>query len=162
MTYTPTHLKPWSLPGHYFGAKWLDYFVGLSRTRDSDPLEESNFHCFLAMIGGESLTVKSVRESHWACGWIEWIAIHKQDTKALELADELVGNLADYPILDEDDLFRRESELADYTWKHCYTWKERLTYMRDNRNQLDYNDFRAVLQAARGDFFPGYPADLIY
>lgn len=35
--------------------------------------------CMLRELGGESETVRVVRESHWAVGWVEWIAIHESD-----------------------------------------------------------------------------------
>jgi hypothetical protein len=102
--YIPTNLKRWIDPPHYVGARWPDYFSsGVGRTRDSKPLEESNFRCMLRALGGESPTVIVVRESHWLCGWIEWIAIHESDETALQTADKIAGELKDYPVIDEDD-----------------------------------------------------------
>ena len=58
------------------------------RARDSDCLKQSNFAVMLRELGGESETVIVVRESHWAVGWVEWIAIHELDAAALQIADE--------------------------------------------------------------------------
>ena len=56
-----------------------------------------------------------VRESHWAAGWVEWIAIHQDDDEALEIADEVQARLADYPVISEDHWSELEwNEAADY------------------------------------------------
>ena len=82
--YQPERLERWKMPRDYSGAEWPDYYSsGVGRSRDSDCLEESNFHSMLAALGGESDTVQVVRESHWAVGWVEWIAIHESDEAAL-------------------------------------------------------------------------------
>jgi hypothetical protein len=74
--YEPKHLKRWTHPEHYFGAVWPNHYsAGVGRPRDSDCLEESNFHTMLRLLGGESDVVTVVRESHWAVDWVEWIAI---------------------------------------------------------------------------------------
>src|SRR5260370_30310285 len=88
MTYDPEHLKRWTLHDNYFGAEWPDYFSsGVGQSRDSVALERSNFECTLKALGGESETVIVVRESHWSIGWVEWIAIHQDDSAALRIAD---------------------------------------------------------------------------
>jgi hypothetical protein len=96
-------------PKGLFGAEWSSYYsAGVGQSRDSDCLEQSNFAVMLAALGGESETVIVVRESHWAVGWVEWIAVHESDTVALAKADEQCGRLANYPVLDEEDWSQRE------------------------------------------------------
>lgn len=158
MTYS---LKRWTRPGNYVGAEWPDYYVFLGRNRDSDDLTESNFACGLKAIGGESETVRIIRESHWAVGWIEWIAIHESDSAALEIAREICDALNDYPIIDEDDWIKRESETADIIWRDGYDWQERIEYIRDNRSQFDFHDMVDMMQCVRGQFFNGYASELI-
>ena len=76
-------------------AEWHSYYsAGVGQSRDSDCLEQSNFAAMLASLGGESETVLVVRESHWAVGWVEWIAIHEADEKALAIADAQCERLA--------------------------------------------------------------------
>ena len=111
-----TELKKWTLPQYYIGASWPDYYVGLRQCRDSDALDRSNFRSFLAAIGGESETVHIVRESHWAVGWIEWVAIHESDTKALDCAREIMDALDNYPVVDESDWSELEWEDAANYW----------------------------------------------
>lgn len=129
--YAPNHLKRWTLPDSYWGASWPDYYVGLSRHRESDSLTRSNFECYLKAIGGENGdTVRVIRESHWAVGWIEWIAIHESNTEALTIADEIEGKLEGYPVVNEDHWSDLEwNEVHDY-WESM-TLRERVEWCRD-------------------------------
>jgi hypothetical protein len=56
-------------------------------------------------------------ENHWAVGWVEWIAIHESDSKALEIADEIICALADYPILDDSHWSDLEYQEASDYWE---------------------------------------------
>jgi hypothetical protein len=112
------NLHKWTMPDSYFGETWPDYYsAGVGQSRDSSCLEQSNFSAMLRLLGGESETVIVVRESHWAVGWVEWIAIHESDDKALTEANEAMGALSDYPVLDESDYSEREYN--DY----CESWQ---------------------------------------
>ena len=123
-------MEKWTRPEYYAGADWPEYYVFLSRHRDSDLLTESNFDCGLEAIGGESDTVKIVREGHWAVGWIEWIAIHESDSVAVEKANEILDALADYPVVNETDWSEREYNAACDYWANAYL-SERIDLCRD-------------------------------
>jgi hypothetical protein len=119
MTYT---LERWTRPDSFMAmdSGWQyskAAFVFLGRHRESDLLTESNFDVAIERLGGESDTVKIVRESHWAVGWVEWIAIHESDSKALGLAREMVDSLNDYPALSDDDFSEREWNAAQEYWE---------------------------------------------
>ena len=163
--YQPERLERWKMPRDYFGAEWPEYYSsGVGRSRDSDCLEESNFTSMLAELGGESDTVQVVRESHWAVGWVEWIAIHESDEKSLRAADAMQERLEDYPILDEDDFSSREWEECERVWSDVYSERERVRYLREERCT---EDFRALRAAVGGDWgaaanlLPS-PSDLIH
>lgn len=94
------HLKRWTVPESYGGRYWRDYYgAGVSQHRDSDDLDQSNFAQVLAGLkglpafdlegddsdGDEICSRVVVSENHWVCGWVEWIAIHKDDVAALAL-----------------------------------------------------------------------------
>jgi hypothetical protein len=90
--------------------------VPVMQTRDSGPLDESNFAAALRILGGESETVEVHRFGHWGPGWFEIIIA------APELADkvdEIEASLADYPVLDESDYSEREWEKASEWWMSC-------------------------------------------
>ena len=77
---------------------WL--VLTVTRTRDSEALEQSNFRTALEILGGESDTCEVHRFGHWGPGWFEIILLHPD--RAQE-ADEIEGALAHYPILSDDD-----------------------------------------------------------
>lgn len=161
--FEPKNLKRWTMPDSYFGETWPNYYSsGVGQSRDSDCLESSNFATMLKRLGGESETVIVVRESHWAVGWVEWIAIHQDDEKALRIADEAKADLEDYPVLDEDDFSEREYEAANDVWKNCYSVTERIKYIRDYRSQFEFHSLADMLGCVRGDYFAGYASELIY
>lgn len=165
--FEPKHLKRWTMPDSYFGATWPNHYsAGVGQSRDSDCLEESNFAAMLKEVGGESDIVTVVRELHWAVGWVEWIAIEADGTdesnKALRLADAAKGRLEDYPILDENDCSEREIEAANQTWKNCYSWEERIKYVREHKSQFEFHDYADMLGCVRGNYFAGYASELLY
>lgn len=147
--YAPEHIARWKLPRDYAGAEWPEYYVAAGRHRDSDCLTESNFYTTLRRLGGESETVRVVRESHWAVGWIEWIAIHESDATALAIADDCAAAIAEYPILDESDFSEREDAAAAELWA-VMSWRDRLEYLRGNSHTADYRELAA---AVRGDWY---------
>lgn len=155
--YAPRHLKRWTKPDCYFGAAWPDYYSsGVGRSRDSDALERSNFECMLRALGGESETVIIVRESHWAVGWVEWIAIHETDSAALQTADEISAALEDYPVIDEMHWSELEySEMIEF-WSGM-SRRERAQYILDEVRRYHWLTpnlmrFRRMLRA---DYYPG-------
>lgn len=152
MTYQPENLERWSRPDYWFAMDdgWQyssKCFVFLSRHRDSCLIDQSNFACALQALGGESATVKVVTESHWAVGWIEWIAIHEGDAKALQEADSIMAALADYPLLDEDNYSELEHNAVAEYWESCGI-SERIDLCRDAGLSIF---------AARRDYLPDDP-----
>jgi len=132
MTYS---LERWTRPDSFmaFDSGWYysnAAFVFLARHRDSELLTQSNFECAIARLGGESDTVVIVRESHWAVGWVEWIAIHESDVESLERAKDMIDSLNDYPALDEDDWSQREWDAAQCYWESL-DLPERISLCRD-------------------------------
>jgi hypothetical protein len=115
----------------------------------------------LAALGGESETVIVVRESHWAVGWIEWIAIHEDDAAALAIADEQQERLQNYSVLDEDDSCQRENDAANDVWRDCYSRQERVAYIRQHRSQFEFQSYADLIGCVRGQYFAGYASELI-
>lgn len=164
-------MKLWKHPENYAGATWEGWHVFLGRHRDSDELTESNFAVGLAAVqaamnreldcdGMPSVTV--VRESHWAVGWVEWIAVHPSDVAACKVANELLASLEDYPVLNDEDFSRREDESAQQIWRNCYDVRERVEYIREHRSQFEFRDFADMLGCVRGKYFAGYASELIH
>jgi hypothetical protein len=161
-TYTPENLKRWEAPEYWAGKPWPDYYVFLGQHRDSDCLSRSNFRSALKTLGGEDDNhVVIVRERHWACGWIEWIAIHESASDALETADEIAGALSSYPVVNEEDFSELEMEEADDVWRNCYDSRDRVAYIRENRYQFDFHNFSDLLSCVRGKYFIGDVSGLL-
>lgn len=91
------------------------YVVPVIRTRDSGPLEESNFQSALEMLGGESENVEVHRFGHWGPGWFEIILVD-HDSKQAGIADDVERKLEDYPVLDDQDHAEREYDDACEAW----------------------------------------------
>lgn len=176
--FTPENLKRWTRPQCYAGAEWPDYYsAGVGQSRDSGALERSNFAAMLDAIGGEQAhetledpndegaalsLVRVVRESHWAVGWVEWIAIHESATEALQIADKLKGKLENYPVLDEEHYCQLETEEANEVWKNCYRPNERVEYVRKHRSQFEFRGLADMLGCIRGNYFAGYASELLH
>ena len=135
-------LPKWKYPRDYMGQTWEEYYSsGFGQTRDSDVLARSNFRVALKALGGESETVIVVREGHWACGWIEWIAIHESDKKSLEIANEIYCSIQDYAVLDDSDFSELEySECLDSLFYEFHRYEERVERYLEEIESSEYPD----------------------
>jgi len=120
--YIPENLERWKRPECFvaWSEHWAysgECFVFLGRHRDSDLITETNFEVALLELGGESDTVRVIRENHWAVGWVEWIAIHESDAAALENADGIASALEEYPIIDDEAVSESEIDAASEYWE---------------------------------------------
>lgn len=168
----PENLRRWTLPQCYSGAQWEGYYAApVGQSRESDALERSNwrqqwkalqpFAADFVDADGDGVSPCIVRESHWAVGWVEWVAIHETNEAALRAADELAGRLENYPILSEDDFSAEEQEEAETVWRDCYSAKERIAWIRRHRSQFEPQSFADLLGCARGRYFIGYASALL-
>jgi hypothetical protein len=156
------------MPDNYFGAEWDGYYIApVAISRDAECLQESNWECQNARLlplstdlGGEP-TVRIVRDSHWACGWIEWLAIHESNHAAIAEAEQIEKELKGYPILNEDDFYERENEAAQYIWGACFNNRDRLDYMRRYNDQFEHHSMADMMAVARGKYFNGWASELL-
>ncbi len=89
----------------------------VGRNRDSGCLDNSNFDQFIEGLGGESDTVEIHRFGHWGHGWFEIVIFDPGDKTTAQAAYDMADALADYPVLNEDDLSRREYEEFQEAWE---------------------------------------------
>lgn len=174
---TENTLTRWTRPSYYIGAEWPDYYrAGVGQSRDSDALERANFDAMLKALGGEQTDkeredtrdegcalslVKVVRESHWAVGWVEWIAIHESATELLLTASAIKNALEDYPVVDEELWSQYETDEANQVWKDCYRVKDRLEYIRKHKSQFEFRGLADLLGCVRGNYFASYASELL-
>lgn len=173
--YKPENLRRWTVPQCYSGAQWEGYYAApVGQSRDSGALERSNWRVQWETLepleancpdddfpDGEGISPLVVRESHWAVGWVEWVAIHETNEVALRAADEIAGRLENYPILSEDDFSAEEQEEAETVWRDCYSAKERVAWIRRHRSQVEPQSFADLLGCVRGRYFLGYASELL-
>jgi hypothetical protein len=88
----------------------------VTRTRDSGPMEESNFHAFLEGLGGEGGNVEVHRFGHWGPGWYEIIIINPKEERLVAEAEAMEASLDNYPVLNEEDLSKRENDAENDAW----------------------------------------------
>lgn len=138
-----------------------NFKILMSKTRDSEILTQSNWIEALKRLGGESEDVRIDNFGSWACGWFEYLSINENSEK-YKIALQIEQELEDYPVLNEDDLWQREDSESIRIWKECYTIKERIAYIRENRNQFDFNDFSMLRAVINGEYFIGDASGLLY
>lgn len=147
----------WKTPSNYGGFDPIGDYVILTRNRDSELIDESNWECACKSLGAEDHDsgefesrppVYTFRASHWAVGWIEYLLVRPDAPEAtLKEAGEIVCSLADYPVLNEDHWTQLESEVANETWKNFS--------VRDRAELLKRVGSKSIsIFAARRDYIP--------
>lgn len=123
--YAPQFLQRWSRPSDWSGTPWDGYYIApVGITRDSGTLDRSNWNAQWDALAPLSADVPDddvcspciVRESHWAVGWIEWVAIHESNGDALREADRIASALDNYPVLDDEAHSNLEWEEYGESW----------------------------------------------
>lgn len=124
------NLALWERPKHYFGPDWPEYYEIAGRNRDSDLLTDSNWSVFVRELekidrerkkaSGKDSRKKFwqvVSAGHWACGWVETLMLHQDAPEEYcALIRDLYGDMAHYPVLDEEDFYRRQFDAAEDFW----------------------------------------------
>lgn len=155
----------------YWGesSEWL---VARATTRDASTLDRSNWKCFLQLLGGTGAegangsqgVVDGVRieeASHWACGWIQYLIIDPSRKDLVAIAESTIEKLEGYPVLNEEDWSALEDEEAQQVWRDCYRPKERVNYVREHRNQFEFQSLADMIGCIRGKYFCGYASELV-
>lgn len=140
--------------------KW--FVVSVSQTRDSNCLDISNFRTaekLIAAVDPDGESYEKHRFSHWGPGWFE-IIIVKENTKAFEEAEKIESSLDNYSILNENDYQDLLFETSCDVWEKMRS-KDRIEYIKENRNEFEFQSFRYLLGCARGKFFSGDAANLL-
>lgn len=107
MSTKSTELTRWDPGPHYFGDRYDDYYLILSKSRISDAVERSNFDAAVKLLGKNG---KLIRATHFLVGWIEQILVHEENKDGIRIAEDILRKLNDYPLLDENLYCRYEEE----------------------------------------------------
>ena len=140
-----------------------DWCIVYTHNRDSDILAQSN----AAAIDEELQpfiddgTIVREHHTHWLCGWVDGysIRVYERDgmiTPAFKKWCDIQSRLEDYPVLDDEDLSRREHEemIEDIRWLRPAVeqdlpkdWEEKvLDWLWDHQIYSDISE-ESVLQA---------------
>jgi hypothetical protein len=133
--------RVWKTPDSYFGFNPVGDFIVLTRHRDSCLLAKCNWESATQVLradpydGGlaDRANAYTFVANHWAVGWVEYLMVRQDAPYEIRReAGEIVCALADYPILDEDLLSRREWEAVCEYWAYA-SIKERMEYLYEAR-----------------------------
>ena len=116
--------------------------AGFSITRDSEPLDESNFYTALASLAklrgfeptdvgfiGSSESVNAgdcpvgvINFGHWAYGWVRELMVHVTDAETCNEARRMADYVdTEYPVLNEEDYAERQHEANHPADDRCYS-----------------------------------------
>jgi len=129
----------------------------VSRDTSECSVEASNFAVmekrFKKFLTGKNPSLKEVRITHWACGWIDGFGIKvyqdkgKKFTKAFLELIKIQQELERYSVLDDDDYFERRYKFA------CESVKDHIEY------RLFQNKIEADAETLVYEFRDKYPND---
>lgn len=94
-------LERWVRCDNYMGENFSDYYVVAGQNRDSNYVQQSNFIAATERLGGENEpTVIIARSNHWACGWVDFLMVHKDALDKIEIAERIDEDIENCIILD--------------------------------------------------------------
>ena len=153
---TAKGLKKWERAKNYSGKDLSDYYPIYSINRDSCEIDKSNWDAIWDELKDYD-GVEIHRFNHWAVGWIEQILIHEDDEEALDVAEDILAILDNYPLLNEDDYSIRMHEGALNNIQSSHSMVE----SQDDAEKVyrflsDYGYYRELEEY---DGMPAYPSD---
>ena len=99
-----TNLERWKRCDNYMGEDFSDYYMVTGQNRDSNYVQQSNFIAATERLGGENEpTVIIARSNHWACGWVDFLMVHKDALDKIEIAERIAEDIENCIILDWDN-----------------------------------------------------------
>lgn len=125
-------MEKWERADNYIGKDYSEYYVLYAHHRDSNILDESNYQA-LRKIFIELSGVIEVTSHHWGVGWVEFIGIHQDEKDTIELGNDYLDRIDDYPVLDDEDLSNREFELAENMAEDIFNEIEERRYFENGR-----------------------------
>jgi len=136
-----------------------NWFVApVCRTRDSGPLDQSNFESLTRDLEGNGVKENDgfeiYRFGHWGPGWFEVVLIDPANEKAVAIAASAEDALENYPILDESDYSERQWNEAMEAWENL-SMRERIELCARNhvsifaarRNDIPHEDNGGIFDA---------------
>ena len=140
----------WRKAPNYAGETYYGYYALLSRHRDSDIAEKSNFQAAVSRLTRRHDEDEDawiiVRSNHWAVGWVEVILIWQNAPSEIAFeAEDMLLEISQHPLLDEQLFSDMESE-AVHDWWLQMSLKERI--------ELCAQEEESIFAARRNDDIP--------
>jgi hypothetical protein len=96
-----TSLERWKRCDNYMGEDFSDYYMVAGQNRDSNYVQQSNFIAATERLGGENEPMVIIaRSTHWACGWVDFLMVHKDALDKIEIAEKIDEDIENCIILD--------------------------------------------------------------
>jgi hypothetical protein len=93
---------------------------GFGQSRDSDPLEASNFAVAFKAYTDAGVDAQADSFNHWAVGWVEELTVPITRT-AIVVLESLRDRVESYPVLDDEDFSQREWDENHPNDSECYS-----------------------------------------
>ena len=142
--YNPEFLELWETASNYIGPDYSEYYTLVGYSRDSGPIDRSNFEAFRDLLSTKNGELRRGVEvmsfSHWGCGWFDLLMIHKNaNPKLLKIADETKAALSDYPILDDSHYYETIQEEIEETHKNLgrYEYRQLAEFLEIELEQFE-------------------------
>lgn len=107
-------MELWERADNYMGPDFSDYFLLYSTCRDSEVMERANYEAIKSEFKAKDFKLKKgvtvEGASHWAVGWVEYILIHKDNKRLVELGHKIREALDEYPVYDDTLYYEMENE----------------------------------------------------
>jgi hypothetical protein len=105
-------MEKWSAQD-YIGQRFNNHYVLYTHSRDSDTLVESNWRSIIKYLDEKKAVYIIARFSHWAVGWIEQILIKESEKESVDIGNDIIMQLRNYPVFDDDDYRSLQDEKAN-------------------------------------------------
>jgi hypothetical protein len=110
---------PWTRHDSNEEGLWLALPISMNN-REDDARDVSNFRVAERELDAVAAFGTQYRHDAWPGGVILTLCVRADDALALREAQEIVGALSDYPILDDEDHSEREWEMNHPNDSECY------------------------------------------
>lgn len=148
-------LKLYERPDHFMDSAQFDrreYYVAAGQHRDSNLLERHNFEEFVEAMKEHQQEESEagwmiIRDRHWAVGWVEGLYIHKNAIVLCDVAEELLHDLSQYPILN-DSMYSYKVHDEMYQQWSMMPYRERMALLKENGEFEDGMDLEGIPEDA--------------
>lgn len=121
-----------SVDAAYYGDR-PEWLIAYRITRDAAILDLANWEAMQTRLGdAPEWTIE--RSGHWLVGWIDSLVV-KPDSDAHRLAEAMLEELADYPVLDDELFSDMETDATEKLWERM-SLRERVDALKERGESI--------------------------